>query len=69
MTLPLPAHKPHKSQATEHPAAPYDRAAALTQLRACPGEVVEVNTSLNDDPALVNSAAEGDGWMTKVVQP
>ena len=30
------------------------------------GEVVEVNTNLNDDPALVNSAAEGDGWMTKV---
>jgi glycine cleavage system H protein len=32
----------------------------------CPGEVVEVNTNLNDDPALVNSSAEGDGWMTKV---
>jgi len=28
--------------------------------------VVEVNTNLNDDPALVNSSAEGDGWMTKV---
>jgi len=30
------------------------------------GEVIEVNTNLNDDPSLVNSAAEGDGWMTKV---
>lgn len=25
-----------------------------------------MNTNLTDDPALVNSAAEGDGWMTKV---
>ena len=32
----------------------------------CPGEVIEVNESLNDDPSLVNSSAEGDGWMTKV---
>ena len=34
----------------------------------CPvsGEVVEVNEALNDEPALVNSAAEGDGWMAKV---
>ena len=34
----------------------------------CPvsGEVVEVNDALNDEPALVNSAAESDGWMAKV---
>jgi glycine cleavage system H lipoate-binding protein len=54
---------PHKPQ--QHATAPCD-CAALTQLRVCPGEVVEVNTNLNDDPALVNSSAEGDGWMTKV---
>ena len=30
------------------------------------GEVTEVNEALNDDPSLVNSAAEGDGWMSKV---
>ena len=30
------------------------------------GEVMEVNEALNDEPALVNSAAEGDGWMAKV---
>jgi glycine cleavage system H protein len=30
------------------------------------GEVIEVNEALNDDPALVNTAAESDGWMAKV---
>merc|ERR1719453_992249 len=30
------------------------------------GEVVEVNEALNDEPALVNSSAEADGWMAKV---
>ena len=30
------------------------------------GEVVEVNGALNDEPALVNTAAEADGWMAKV---
>ena len=30
------------------------------------GEVTEVNEALNDDPALVNTSAEADGWMAKV---
>ena len=30
------------------------------------GEVTEVNEALNDDPALVNTSAEADGWMSKV---
>ena len=30
------------------------------------GEVLEVNEALNDDPAKVNSAAEGDGWFFKM---
>jgi glycine cleavage system H protein len=30
------------------------------------GEVVEVNTSLNDTPEIVNSDPYGDGWMIKV---
>ena len=30
------------------------------------GEVVEVNETLSDEPALVNSSAEADGWMAKV---
>ena len=30
------------------------------------GEVVEVNTSLTDNPALVNQSPYGDGWMMKV---
>jgi glycine cleavage system H protein len=30
------------------------------------GEVVDVNTELTADPALVNRGAEGDGWFMKV---
>lgn len=30
------------------------------------GEVVAVNTMLPDNPALVNSAPEGDGWFLKL---
>ena len=34
----------------------------------CPvsGEIVEVNSSLTDDPALVNSDSYGKGWMIKL---
>lgn len=30
------------------------------------GEVLAVNEALNDDPAKVNSDAEGDGWFFKM---
>jgi glycine cleavage system H protein len=30
------------------------------------GEVTEVNPALEEDPALVNSAPEGDGWFFKM---
>ena len=30
------------------------------------GEVVEVNTALADNPALVNQAPFGDGWMIRI---
>jgi glycine cleavage system H protein len=30
------------------------------------GEVVETNAALSADPALVNSAATGDGWLWKM---
>ena len=30
------------------------------------GEVVEVNSRLDKEPALVNSSPYGDGWMVKV---
>ena len=30
------------------------------------GEVVEINTRLNDEPALVNSDPYGDGWIFAV---
>ncbi len=30
------------------------------------GEVLEINTRLDGEPALVNSSPYGDGWMVKV---
>ena len=30
------------------------------------GEVVEVNGALNDDPSLVNSGAQGEGWFCRL---
>jgi glycine cleavage system H protein len=30
------------------------------------GTVTEVNGALNDEPGLVNTAAESDGWMCKI---
>lgn len=30
------------------------------------GEVVEGNSALEDDPSLVNTAAEDDGWFFKI---
>ncbi|MGE3308263.1 MAG: glycine cleavage system protein GcvH [Rhizobiaceae bacterium] len=30
------------------------------------GEITEVNTQLSSNPALVNSAAAGDGWLWKM---
>ena len=30
------------------------------------GEVVAVNDALNDDPSLVNSGAEGEGWFCRL---
>ena len=30
------------------------------------GEVTEVNEALNDNPGLINSDAEGDGWFLKI---
>jgi glycine cleavage system H protein len=30
------------------------------------GEVIEVNTALDDDPSVINSDAFGDGWLLKI---
>jgi glycine cleavage system H protein len=30
------------------------------------GEIVEINSTLSSNPALVNSAATGDGWLWKM---
>lgn len=32
----------------------------------CDGEIIAVNEALSGDPALVNSAATGDGWLWKM---
>src|SRR5215467_13651857 len=36
---------------------------------AVAGEVVEINTSLKDDPSQVNADPYGKGWMIKVKAP
>ena len=30
------------------------------------GEIVEVNTALEDQPELINRDAEGEGWLVKI---
>ena len=30
------------------------------------GEIIEVNEDLDGSPTLINTAAEGDGWMYKI---
>jgi glycine cleavage system H protein len=50
-----------------------DDAATVESVKAasevyCPldGEIVEVNQGIADDPSLVNSAPQGDGWFFKL---
>lgn len=33
---------------------------------AAPGEIIEVNTALADDPSLINSDPYGAGWLCKI---
>jgi len=33
---------------------------------ATPGEIIEVNPKLEDDPSLLNTDAFGEGWLIKV---
>lgn len=40
--------------------------AASDVYAAVSGEVIEVNEALEDEPALVNSSAEEDGWFFRV---
>ncbi|WP_375594196.1 glycine cleavage system protein GcvH [Algihabitans albus] len=40
--------------------------AASEVYAAVSGEVIEVNEALTDEPGLVNSAPEGDGWFFKL---
>lgn len=32
----------------------------------CDGEITEVNSKLEDEPGLVNTDAEGEGWFFKI---
>lgn len=50
-----------------------DKAATVESVKAASevyapldGEVVEVNQAIVDDPSLVNSAPQGDGWFFKL---
>jgi glycine cleavage system H protein len=50
-----------------------DDAATVESVKAasevyCPldGEIIEVNQAIADDPSLVNSAPQGDGWFFKL---
>ncbi|WP_119165207.1 glycine cleavage system protein GcvH [Algihabitans albus] len=40
--------------------------AASEVYAAVSGEVIEINEALTDEPGLVNSAPEGDGWFFKL---
>ena len=33
---------------------------------ACPGEIIEVNDKLSDDPSLLNNDPFGEGWLVKL---
>lgn len=33
---------------------------------ACPGEIVEVNSAVAEDPSLLNSDPYGAGWLVKI---
>ena len=37
-----------------------------TSTRPSDGEIIDANAALSSDPALVNSAATGDGWLWKM---
>lgn len=38
----------------------------VTLIAPVSGEIVEVNTALEDDPQLINSDAYGEGWIFKI---
>ncbi len=53
--------------AAEEPMAVVESVKAASDVYApIAGTVVEVNEALADSPALVNEAAEGDGWFVKL---
>lgn len=33
---------------------------------AVPGEIIEINAKLSDDPSLVNTDPYGEGWLVKI---
>ena len=56
-----------KAMATGDEAAVIESVKAASELYApVSGEVIEVNSALNDAPELVNSDPTGEGWFIKI---
>lgn len=55
-----------KVQAAEEAAVVESVKAASEIYAPVSGEVIEINTKINDEPARVNSDAMGDGWFFKL---
>ena len=56
-----------KAMATGDEAAVIESVKAASELYApVSGEVIEVNSALNDAPELVNSDPTGEGWFMKI---
>ena len=56
-----------KTMATGDEAAVIESVKAASELYApVSGEVIEVNSALNDAPELVNSDPTGEGWFIKI---
>ncbi|MFT5539145.1 MAG: glycine cleavage system H protein [Alphaproteobacteria bacterium] len=56
-----------------HTVSPGDNMAVVESVKAASevyapvdGEVIEVNTDLNDKPETINDDAEGEGWLVKL---
>jgi glycine cleavage system H protein len=59
--------EPGKALATGDPAAVVESVKAASDIYApVAGEIIEGNTALEEDPALVNSSPYGDGWLFKM---
>lgn len=59
--------EPGKALSKGDPAVVVESVKAASDVFApADGEVTQVNDALTSDPALVNSSAQGDGWLWKM---